>query len=198
MITRPLSSVTAGLVATTGLLYLMQLLIASGEVVVTESRQRHFLDWISPKDLPDTPVETKLPTRPDVPQLPPITELVESTTSTGIGVGFTTTSPAPRPKGPDISAFGSRDGPLINIIKVQPIYPVTAANRNLEGTVIVEFDVTALGKVENVVVVDSTSNIFNKAAIEAAYRFKYKPRVVDGTAYGATGLQQLFRFEMEK
>ena len=94
--------------------------------------------------------------------------------------------------------FGTGDGPLINIIRVQPLYPAIAATRGLDGTVTVQFDVSEIGTVENVTVIHSTNRIFNKAAIDAAYRFKYKPKVIDGTRYRATGLQQLFRFEMEK
>lgn len=198
MITRALSSATAALAATTGLLYLMQLLVATGEQIIIEPGPRYFLDWIGPQDPPDKPVETRLPERPDKPQLPPKTNFADLTETGGIEVGISAVSAVPRAGGPTFVEFGFGDGPLINIIKVQPQYPAIAAARGLGGTVIVQFDVTAMGLVENVVVVDSTNKIFNKAAIEAASRFKYKPKVLDGTHYGAKGLRQLFRFEMEK
>ena len=198
MITRALSSATAGLAVTTGLLYLMQFLVATGEEIITEPRPRYVLDWIGPQQPPDTPVETRPPERPDKPQIPPKTNFADLTDTGLVGVGIPTAPPVPRTHRPAFTKFGVSDGPLINIIKVQPQYPAAAAIRGLDGTVIVQFDVTAMGVVENVVVVDSTNKIFNKAAIEAAYRFKYKPRVVDGTQYGGKGLRQLFRFEMEK
>ncbi len=198
MIRRPLSSATASLVVTIALLYVMQFLIATGEEIITEEPYRFVPDWVSLKDPPDTPVEARLPDKPDKPRPPPITNITESTETGGIGVEIPAARPVPQAGSPIFTAIGMNDGPLVNIIKVQPQYPVAAATRSLEGTVIVQFDVTAIGTVENVVVVDSTNKIFNKAAIEAAYRFRYKPRIVDGTPYGATGLQQLFRFEMEK
>lgn len=197
MIIRALSSATAGLAVTAGLLFLMQTLIATGEGIVVEPRPRYFLDWISPNDPPDTPVEKHLPEKPDKPRLPPITNIVDSTDTGGIGVGFPP-PPVPRVGTPTFPGNGSGDGPLINIIKVQPRYPVAATAKGLDGMVIVQFDVAATGTVENVVIVDSTNKIFNKAAIEAAYRFKYKPGIVDGVPYGAQGLRQIFRFEMEK
>jgi periplasmic protein TonB len=198
MITRALSSATAGLAVTTGLLFVMQILIATGEEIVVESRPGHFLNWVSPKDPPDTPVKESLPKKPDQPRLPPNTNFVDATETNGIGVGFPTALPVLRTGTPTLSGIGTSDGPLINIIKVQPHYPFAAMAKGLDGTVIVQFDVAATGTVENVVVVESSNKVFNKAAIEAAYRFKYKPRVVDGIRFGAKGLQQLFRFEMEE
>jgi protein TonB len=198
MITRALSSATTGLVVTTGLFYVMQFLIASGEEIITESRQEHDLVWVRVPEPPDPVVETPPPERIDEPLLPPDTRFPDAAQSGDIGVGFPVTTPVPRTGNPAMTGFGLSDGPLINIIKVRPQYPATAATRNIEGTVTVQFDVTSLGTVENVVVIDSSNKIFNKAAIEAAYRFKYKPKMVDGTSYGAKGLRQLFRFEMEE
>lgn len=198
MITRALSSVTAGLAVTIGLLYVMQFLIATGEEIITEPRRRHFLVWVNPPDPPDSPVEKMQPKRPDRPKLVPQTRLVDSLIDGDVGIWIPSPPPVPPVDGPTLTGFNASDGPLINIIKVQPQYPVAATTKGLDGTVLVQFDVTAMGVVENIVVVDSTNRIFNKAAIEAASRFKYKPMVVDGTPYGAKGLQQIFRFEMEK
>jgi periplasmic protein TonB len=198
MITRALSSATAGLAVTTGLLFVMQILIATGEEIVVEPRPRYFLTWVSPKDPPDTPVKERLPKKPDPPRSPPNTHFADATETKGIGVGFPTALPVLPTGTPTLTGIGTGDGPLINIIKVQPQYPIAAMTKGLDGTVIVQFDVAATGAVENVVVVESSNKVFNKAAIEAAYRFKYKPRVVDGVQLGAKGLQQLFRFEMEE
>jgi hypothetical protein len=37
--------------------------------------------------------------------------------------------------------------------------------------------------------------LFEKAALNAVYRFRFKPRVVDGVPQLSAGLQNLFRFE---
>jgi protein TonB len=81
---------------------------------------------------------------------------------------------------------------------VTPQYPVRAAANGLEGTVLVQYDVTTMGTVENVVVIESSNRIFDQAAIDAVYRFRYKPGIVDGVPYGSKGLRDLFRFEMEE
>ena len=63
---------------------------------------------------------------------------------------------------------------------------------------LVQYDVTTEGQVVNVVVLESSDRIFEKAAITAAYRFKYKPKTVDGIPYESKGLRNLFRFLMEE
>lgn len=198
MIARALSSATTSLAVTTGLLYVMQFLIATGEEIIIEPRQMHEPEWLSPPEPPATIVEPPPPRKIDEPPLPPKTNFPDMTEIGGTGIGIPPPPPTPPTGRPTISGLGTGDGPLINIIKVQPQYPAAAASKGLGGTVVVQYNVTALGAVENVVVVESTNKLFNKSAIAAAYRFKYKPKIVDGIPYGVKGLQQLFRFELEQ
>ncbi|MDH5214613.1 MAG: energy transducer TonB, partial [Gammaproteobacteria bacterium] len=63
--------------------------------------------------------------------------------------------------------------------------------------VIVSYDVLANGAVANVVVTESSHSVFDDAAIAAAYRFRYKPRIVDGVAIETHGLGNRFVFRIE-
>lgn len=96
------------------------------------------------------------------------------------------------------TVFRINDGPLVAIVRVQPAYPAAAETRGLEGWVLVEFDVRADGGVANAFVVESSSQIFEKASLDAVYRFRFKPRVVDGVPQLTAGLQNLFRFEFSE
>jgi protein TonB len=198
MMTRILSSATAGLAVTTALLYAMQLLIATGEEILTEPPPRHILDWIDPIDPADSPVEPEPPARIDDPQPPPPTSPVDFSSGESEGLSIPAPPPGPPPGSHTMGGLTFSDNSLINIYKVYPQYPATAAARGLEGTVTVRYDVTAIGSVANVVVVQTTNRIFNKAAIQTANKFRYRPRVVDGVPYGSEGVQQLFTFRMEK
>ena len=198
MMTRIFSAITGGVTVTASLFFVMQNLIANGEEVVGSSTPGIVIDWIRIENETDIQVETPAPTRIDKPKIPPTTQSIESTETDGPVINVSLTPPTPSEKRPVFTGLGLGDGPLINIIKVSPQYPTIAASKGLEGTVTVQFDVTAQGIVVNAVIIESTSRVFNKAAIAAAYRFKYKPRVVDGVSYGATGLRNRFRFEMEK
>lgn len=99
----------------------------------------------------------------------------------------------------DASGFGlaPSDGEYLPIVKVQPIYPRRALSRGVEGYVIVEFTVTKQGTTKDVFVVESTSSMFDNAAMKAAAKFKYKPRVVDGQPIEVPGVQNKITFEIE-
>ena len=47
------------------------------------------------------------------------------------------------------------------------------------------------------VVESEPSGIFDRAAIQAAQKFKYKPRVIDGVAIEVPGVQNKITFEIE-
>ena len=92
--------------------------------------------------------------------------------------------------------FGISDGEYLPIVKVAPVYPARALNRGLEGYVIVEFTVTRQGTVQDVFIIESSSSLFDRAAIEAALKFKYKPRVIDGEAVEVPGVRNQITFEI--
>ena len=77
------------------------------------------------------------------------------------------------------------------------MYPTRALAKRLEGYVLVEFVVTQTGSVKDVVVLESTADLFERPAIEAALKFKYKPRIVDGVAVEVRGVRNRIVFEME-
>ncbi|WP_201154616.1 energy transducer TonB [Rhodothalassium salexigens] len=68
------------------------------------------------------------------------------------------------------------------LVRVSPIYPMAARIRKITGYVLVEFDVTREGAVANARVIGSEPvGLFDKAALEAIQKWRYKPKLVDGT-----------------
>ena len=95
-------------------------------------------------------------------------------------------------------ALESGDGEYLPIVKVAPVYPRRALQRGIEGFVIVEFTVTKQGTVRDPVVVEANpSGIFEQAAMDAAMKFKYKPRVVNGEATEVSGVQNRITFQID-
>ncbi|MBT8059816.1 MAG: energy transducer TonB [Gammaproteobacteria bacterium] len=75
------------------------------------------------------------------------------------------------------------EGDIIPIVVISPMYPREAAISGTEGWVKVEFTITESGTVKNPRVVDANpARIFNREAIRAILKWKFKPRVVDGIA----------------
>jgi periplasmic protein TonB len=94
--------------------------------------------------------------------------------------------------------FGVSDGEYLPIVKVAPVYPARAASRGLEGYVIVEYTVTRTGTTRDPVVIESSSSLFDRAALDSALKYKYKPRVINGEAVEVPGVRTIIRFELEK
>ena len=81
---------------------------------------------------------------------------------------------------------------------VQPIYPLSAAMREIEGFVVVEFSVRENGTVSNPVVVQSEPEVlFDEAALNAVAKFKFKPREVGGDLVRANNIRLKFSFNLE-
>ncbi|MCF6319962.1 MAG: energy transducer TonB, partial [Proteobacteria bacterium] len=97
------------------------------------------------------------------------------------------------------TGLSASDGEFLPIVKVAPQYPSRASSRGIEGHVLVEFTVSKQGTVLNPVVIEAVpSKIFNKAAINAVLRFKYKPRVIDGVPQDVHGVQNRIVFKLTK
>jgi protein TonB len=96
-----------------------------------------------------------------------------------------------------IGGFSS-DGEYLPIVKVAPMYPRRAQTRGIEGYVLLEFVVTRTGAVRDVVIIESKPpGIFDRAAMQAALKFKYKPKVVNGEPIDVAGVQNRITFELQ-
>ncbi|WP_237067581.1 energy transducer TonB [Microbulbifer guangxiensis] len=109
------------------------------------------------------------------------------------------TPPAPgnEVRGPILENSGP-----VPIFKPAPRYPATALRRGIEGYVVVEFSIGLAGNVLDPVVVggyDSAGNpteIFNRAAVAAVARFKYRPQLEDGKPVVRHGVRNRIRFKL--
>ncbi len=99
--------------------------------------------------------------------------------------------------GLDLSMVAS-DQDIVPIVRVDPQYPIRAADRGIEGWVEVEFTISAAGTVKNPVVVAShPSSVFNRAAIRAIRKWKYSPKIEDGVAVERMGVNVRINFTLE-
>lgn len=90
------------------------------------------------------------------------------------------------------------------IVKIAPQYPGEALKRKVQGYVVVEFTVDEKGQTLNHHVVEGKdvngvdTDVFNEAAIRAAQKLKFKPRIVDGKPVEVRGVSHKFTFELDK
>ncbi len=198
MFIRYASAVTSGTFMTLALFYVMQSLIAmapgkarqaSDPIIFTIGRT--IVETPVAPEEPDRFRELLEPVEP-VPHRPGPDTGLET-----LGVILTPTAgPVPNYV-PGLTGLIS-DGPLVAMVRVEPMYPARAAEKGLEGHVTVSFDVNPDGTVSNISVVNSSHSIFEDAAIRATRKFRFKARVVDGIALATRGVQNRFVFRMER
>ena len=197
MIARYITAVAVGGGVTFGLLFIMQLLIATGEGAVTDAERFRMDEFVRVERNEIIETKKQKPEKPPEPEVPP--EMPEPQNSNQFDNSMAVSVTAPTTSvNLNVSGvgFGVSDGEYLPIVKVAPVYPSRALSRGLEGYVIVEFTVTQAGAVKDVFVVESTSSLFERAAVEAAYKFKYKPRVIDGIAVEVPGVRNKITFEI--
>lgn len=149
-------------------------LIETPEMGPVDDRQKRIIK-------PDTPVDT--------PAKPPVSFKNNPVKEYSIGH-------SPTKKHGTIK-FGLADGPQLPIMTVLARYPRNAIRQNIEGYVIVEFDINELGQVINPRVSEGyPSAVFNKSALEAIQRFKFKPKVINGEAEMVYGVLYRFTYEL--
>ncbi len=73
------------------------------------------------------------------------------------------------------------------ILLVSPVYPAEAIDKGLEGTVIVCFGINADGHAVDPMVISSTSDIFEQAAVDAALASVFSPT-------GPSGAETCWRY----
>jgi protein TonB len=194
-------SIVIGVVVTLSLLFLMQVLIATGKQALTKPRDRAKLEFVrvkrneslntedftpeKPPKPPETPPETPPQDMDNVDPMAPTINVAPPTVASETSIGG--------PGGMNIA-----EGDYLPIVRVAPVYPARALSRGLEGYVDMSFTVTTTGTVKDPVVVFSTSSLFERAAIRAVLKFKYKPRVVDGVPVEVPNVKTRITFKIEE
>jgi protein TonB len=193
-------SIVIGVVVTLSLLFLMQLLIASGKAALSEPRARAQLDFVRVKRNENLNTEDFTPEKPPPPpEVPPETPPQEmdnvDPNAPSINIAPPSVSADTNIGGP--GGMNIAEGDYLPIVRVAPVYPARALSRGLEGYVDMSFTVTTTGTVRDPIVLFSTSSLFERSATRAVMKFKYKPRVVDGIPVDVSGVKTRISFQIE-
>jgi protein TonB len=201
MLGRYAFSIIVGSAITLSLLFVMQVLIASGEEALSKPRERHLLEFVRVRRNENVNAEDITPDKP--PKPPEVPPEVPPQDLDNIDPNAPTINVPPPSVAQNIDIGGPggmniAEGDYLPIVRVAPIYPARAQSRGLEGYVDMSFTVTATGTVIDPIVVFSTSGLFERAASRAVLKFKYKPRVVDGVPVNVPGVKTRITFKMEE
>jgi protein TonB len=190
------SAAAGSVVMTTGLVLLMAQLIAVDDSDFVEGFPPIAIDYyeVRPELEPIVkPPKVEKPPEVEKEPTPPPALTIEAGNG---GMEFVIAPPVPTDS-INISRTALTDGEHIPIVKVQPNYPNTAAKRGIEGYVILSFTILPSGATANAEVIESQPNsVFDKSALKAVERFKYKPKVVDGVAQPVHNVHHRLTYEL--
>lgn len=217
---RLLISLLAGLGVTLALFWLMQAMVMNQQSGLKKTDNLHMVEFVRLKRETKPPVQEKRTVEPPPPPAkrpppPPMqTQHSQPVTTAQPNLAIPNLSVplssaqfggpaleglASGPAAPsETIGTGTISTDVTPLVRIPPRYPMRAANRRIEGWVKVEFTITKAGEVTDAVVIEShPSDIFNREALAAVKRWKFKPKVVDGKTYEQRA-QQTLEFKLSK
>jgi|TARA_B110000116_G_scaffold68385_1_gene58957 protein TonB len=189
-----------GLLTTFGLVMLMYTLIDSGSKELDEGPTIKIPDFLHvDRDVSENVKKTEVE-KPEDPETPP-PEIPEENLEFEIPDNVVSMA-APKVGGGMKVGLGSfsRDSDYIPVYVPQPQYPRRAQTRGKEGYAVVEVIITSTGGVRDPIMIEEFPEGwgFGRAAVKAALKLKYNPRVVDGVGQEVPGVLYKFSFQMAK
>jgi protein TonB len=189
-----------GLFITFGLVFVMFKLIDSGNKDMDEEKAIKIPDFLHvERELTENVKKTEVE-KPDEPETPP-PDIPEDQ------IEFEVPDNAVSMAAPKVStsldaSLGTfaRDSDYIPVYVPQPQYPRRAQSRGKEGYAIIEVIITTTGGVRDPKLLEEDPEGwgFGRAAMKAALKLKYNPRVVDGVGQEVPGVLYKFTFNMAK
>ncbi len=199
---RILISAISGIVIALLLFWVMQSLISGSRNLNSDRDQPLRLDFIQiDQDEFERIKERKPPPEPEPPKKPPPPKLAVNDPDPPkqnmpkmempkINLGIASGD------GPFLGGWSAAnpgaDGDVIPIVRIDPQFPREALLQGISGYVVVEFTIEADGSVSDAKIVESQPRrMFDRNAIRAIYKWKFKPRVVDGKPVARRGRTRL-------
>ncbi len=97
-----------------------------------------------------------------------------------------------------LAGCASGDRPLLLVTGQEAIYPPAARQQQIEGQVVVGYDVTETGLVQNAAVISAQPPlVFDAAALATVMSWRFQPRREDGRAVSAPGRRSTLTFKLD-
>lgn len=195
-------TLTIGVVVAGLLTLFMHVLIEFSQHELDESAKANFLDFVRVKREERSERKKPKPQRPKTQETPPAPPTPQAQQDSGNDASLQVSVPTVSTSmNVDVGGLGigTGDGEYLPIVKVAPAYPLKAATAGTEGSCLVEYTVTTTGATRDVRVVEGQClRVFMRASIQAAKKFKYKPRVVGGEAIEVPNVRNRFDYTLDK
>ena len=181
------------------LAFMKSLIGGDGPVIIDHTRPVPLPEFIfSPPPPPDPALDKIEP--PEKIVEPPPEPVIPKIGSTDEVIKITSTH-GPKTKGELTNGFlqPQFNTELAAIVEIQPDYPRAAIRKGIEGYVLVQFTVTRSGATADIKVIDAyPADTFNRSAIRAAGKSRFKPKIVNGSPVPVEGIQKKYTFRIDE
>lgn len=213
LVSHIVTPVVLGGIITVALFYLMQYLIASHGPVYTKAKNIQLVNFVRVPQMSEVQTRDLHPKKPPPPEKMPPVRNTENFNVQVHAASFSMQPVKPAPTGRLTEGWTfESDGNYMPIVKVAPIYPTSAEMTGQEGWVVLQFTINKEGRVIDPEVVDdcaevtapgkhvaeqceeNPNSVFDQSALDAARKFKYRPKVVNGVAVAVPHVRHKFLY----
>ena len=194
-------SAALGVLVTFALIILMYKLIDSGNKDLDEKEAIKIPEFVQvDRDLTENVKQTQIE-NPEDPETPP-PDLPDDNIEFEVPENAISMAAPAANANLKLSGTGgfARDSDYIPVYVPQQEYPRRAQTRGKEGYAVIEVIITTTGGTRDPILIEEFPEGwgFGKAALKAASKLKYNPRVVDGIGQEVPGVLYKFTFQMAK
>ncbi|QQD21503.1 TonB family protein [Venatoribacter cucullus] len=94
--------------------------------------------------------------------------------------------------GDAVVGLGFGDSDVIPLVRMNAVYPQRALRQKIEGFVTARLQITPEGTVESVNIIEAQPRgVFEREAIRALYKYKFKPKMENGRPVAQTATQTI-------
>lgn len=194
-------------IATIGIFYFMSVLVSGGKNLNRSDDTENFIEFVRVR--PQDNLETrsrKLPDKPPDPKTPPKMEQMKTSTPQPTK-NMQAMSNMPKLDAPlafgdgafvgGVGGGGSSDRGVTPMVRIEPQYPRKAAMEGTEGWVRLQFDITEMGTVDNIQVLEANPpRVFDSSARQALLKWRYKPQTEEGKPVRLNGQKVQLDFSL--
>lgn len=182
------------------LFYAMHHMVSGPAELRQSASERAVVDFVRLKENSETQLKERRKKQPPKPQQPAMPELAVAQQSTQVqtlqidipDVSADLSVSNQSFLGDALVGMGMGDSEVLPLVKVQPQYPRRALRARQEGYVTARLSITPEGSVDDVEVIDSNPpGVFEREAVMALYRYKFKPKMVDNQPVAQTATQTI-------
>ena len=186
------------------LFYIMSALISNTPDINKQAKQTSLIEFIrvKPRTFLDEK-KRKLPEKKPKEMKPPKMKMLSSALSKPQKMNQQMNLPdiksILKSGGPAVGGLGMAMGSEVTpLIRIEPQYPRKAAMQGIEGWVILQFNLTPAGSVSDVQVLSARPpRIFDREAIKALRKWKYRPKMENGKPVEQKGMKVQLNFKLE-